>query len=1166
MTTQPVNESYRDYKLVTARTATNHRTPGAHQVQALQALYQHFGNYQKPFSGGLLVLPTGGGKTFTALRFLCRGPLSQGFKVLWLAHTHHLLEQAFVSLEREVGQISEPKERLHVRMVSGTPGHSDVADIKPQDDVIIATLQTITRAYGNNHKHLMAWLDGAGERLAVIFDEAHHAPAYSYRTLLQKLRERQPGMYLLGLTATPVYATEGQDGWLKKLFPSSIIYQTTVQKLMADGILAQPVFEEYQTNVAVQFDDREYKKWLSTYRDVPEDIVSSLAQNQERNQFIASTYVQNKDRFGKTIIFVDRWYQCEQLREMLLRRGVRADAVYSHVTLDHSGPELRNRRTSDDNHKALERFRKGEIDVLINVRMLTEGTDVPDVGTVFITRQTTSQILMTQMIGRALRGQRFGGTEKAYIVSFVDSWKHLINWAEYSLYDGETLEMEVVPVRRPPVHLISVALVQALARVIDSGLVVAVKPFRELLPLGWYQADYMARVEGTDDLEAVIQLVMVFDNERAAYEGWIASLSATELEPFADEYVQFADQRETLEAWRTQFFAETDAGFGDEPALNLFHVARHLATHEGKAPPFFVFEERDHHDLDKIAAELIDQPLSARDKAATLQAEYARNDRYWKVFYPNFMLFKSQYDACENRLLLSPQPQGPKAYEEPERYREREPSREVKDQVLLRDSFRCLSCGDTTRGKLEVDHVAPYYLGGTNSLGNLQTLCNICNGDKGISEINFRHNETTLTQVPAQLPVLNPPMVLVEDAANPEAWKRFLRRQVNFFYRCAAVADVVVSDGPEATWNIQLWADNDPQWIEPFLAPLLERVQARRVEGGATRPGMLIVDAPNKPAVSAAAAAPVAKVVSGSRAGLAIVTAAHHLLIMPAEAVPLYRPDARMFPISKAARRLTLATALIVPLGRPILAVSSVGRAYSLPPAPVETTVAEGQAFPVSDVVHLEHGEGISLLTTVPEDRRGLCAVILTSGGMIKRLSLNALMPSTVSGRSIMTGDQVAAVGYAFPDDDLIVVTYHGYAIRFRASDVPEQKASAGGVRAVRLNPGDVAVALAVTDRGSNSGDLVVVTEGSQAKRTPLADYRVQSRDGGGLHTSSIGGLIGAFLAETDDELLLLSQRGKLARVPVADVPLQGRSTAGDRLVSLESDDQLICALAIPAE
>lgn len=70
------------------------------------------------------------------------------------------------------------------------------------------------------------------------------------------------------------------------------------------------------------------------------------------------------------------------------------------------------------------------------LRMLTEDTDVPNVNTVFLTRQTISKILLTQMVGRALRGSKFGGTDEANIISFIDNWQQLINWAEFELEDG----------------------------------------------------------------------------------------------------------------------------------------------------------------------------------------------------------------------------------------------------------------------------------------------------------------------------------------------------------------------------------------------------------------------------------------------------------------------------------------------------------------------------------------------------------------------------------------------------------------------------------------------------------------------------------------------------------------------------------------------------------
>lgn len=69
-----------------------------------------------------------------------------------------------------------------------------------------------------------------------------------------------------------------------------------------------------------------------------------------------------------------------------------------------------------DNERKIEAYRNGEIQVLINVNILTEGTDLPKTHTVFLTRPTVSTTLMTQMVGRALRGLKAGGTKEAYIV------------------------------------------------------------------------------------------------------------------------------------------------------------------------------------------------------------------------------------------------------------------------------------------------------------------------------------------------------------------------------------------------------------------------------------------------------------------------------------------------------------------------------------------------------------------------------------------------------------------------------------------------------------------------------------------------------------------------------------------------------------------------------
>ncbi|MBD2304091.1 DEAD/DEAH box helicase [Chroococcidiopsis sp. FACHB-1243] len=406
------------------------KDPAAHQHDALNKLQRWYQTKHSTHHGGILVLPTGGGKTFTAMRFLCTHPLPEGYKVLWLAHTHHLLEQSLYSLESEVKLIRN-KQKLNVRVVSGTTGHFRPSQIQTSDDVLICTLQTITRAYSDNNKDnkLKEFLKAAGNKLFVVFDEAHHSPAPSYCRFIRALREDKPNMYLLGLTATPTHSNEKKVGWLNTLFLQGILYQISPRDLMATGVLAKPIFETSCTTVKPEFDENQYKQWVKDFRELPEEIITKLAENQERNAFIAKTYAENRKRYGKTIIFTDRWFQCEQLSDFIKQqdREIKVGTVYTHIDADPGSADARNKRSKNENAEVLEKFRNNKLDVLINVRMLTEGTDVPNVQSVFLTRQTTSQILMTQMVGRALRGVKFGGTKEAYIVSFIDDWQQTIN-------------------------------------------------------------------------------------------------------------------------------------------------------------------------------------------------------------------------------------------------------------------------------------------------------------------------------------------------------------------------------------------------------------------------------------------------------------------------------------------------------------------------------------------------------------------------------------------------------------------------------------------------------------------------------------------------------------------------------------------------------------------
>ena len=823
MPSQATQSFFREFALKACRRANATRLPAHHQNLALAKMHSWYESLSGDGDGGILVLPTGAGKTFTAAHFLANGPLSHGYKVLWLAHTHHLLEQAFYGFREDVlKHVREPRESLKLRVVSGTPGHFPARDIKSSDDVVIATLQTITHAFEGQLAALRRFIVAARGKLFVVFDEAHHSPAPSYRKLLLSLRDE--GAAVLGLTATPTYSDESKRGWLAKLFPQGILFQARAGELIAAGVLAKPHFEQAPTAFTPTFDDREYQKWLGTYRDIPEGVISLLAQSAERNAFIAETYTRNQKRYGKTIIFADRWLQCEAIVEALRKRGVKADAVYSHLDAPTTSVEARRRRTRDENAKVLERFRSNELDVLVNVRMLTEGTDIPDARTVFLTRQTTSRILLTQMVGRALRGPKFGGTPDAFVVSFTDDWQQAIGWAEYDpLAEGQADDGVRSSRPRIPLHLISIDLVKRLARQMDRGVNVNASPFTSLMPAGWYRVIFDNRERDGDEVEFQEQLVMIFDDEREGFESLITTLIQSTSPALENEEVQFDDQRPLLESLQDTHLGGV-ARTPDDLLRDIFQIGRHVAQGHG-APEFFPFDAREDHDLDTIAQTFIDNDLGPRAIQAALQSEFEREDRYWKVLFPRFDQFRSYHDACQARLMadgdveaedvLSPTTEAPSP---------REPDEAVKERVKQRCDHRCLACGSTS--DLQVDHIKPFWGGGSNDESNLQALCKGCNAAKGTRSIRFRTRKRKLRSDPVALEGVDLP----EDPRDRDEWARFLRRTINFTLGCGAIKNVTIGGRGDTyyNWTVRLFAGNSPQPLQPLLAGLLQRVQTAR--------------------------------------------------------------------------------------------------------------------------------------------------------------------------------------------------------------------------------------------------------------------------------------------------------------------------------------------------
>jgi hypothetical protein len=375
-----------------------------------------------------------------------------------------------------------------------------------------------------------------------------------------------------------------------------------------------------------------------------------------------------------------------------------------------------------------------------------------------------------------------------------------------------------------------------------GGVNVASQPFMALLPVGWYRTMFDARLPDSDDVEPVDQLVMVYEDERAGFEKLVAHLLAEVPEALADEGPSTEAQLALVRGWREKFLSQTGRSPTDLDK-DALHLARHIAQ-RGTVPQFYDFAVRGDHDLDAIARRHIEKRIDVVGANDELRQEFAREDRFWRTLFYRYDQFRNFYDGCFQRIINGPPGAEPNPAATGKAPAAPVVDEALKSEVLNRDGRACLACG--TPRNLEVDHVVSVYHGGSNEAGNLQTLCKQCNVLKAKQRINFRVARTALGQPPAALPDTRAPASA--DAANPEAWERFLRRSINFFYQCAAVGDVAIGQKGDSyyNWALTLRSDNPQAWLKPHLGDLLERIQGVREAGGKPRVQTLRILAPGQ--------------------------------------------------------------------------------------------------------------------------------------------------------------------------------------------------------------------------------------------------------------------------------------------------------------------------------
>ncbi|HEY7791412.1 MAG TPA: DNA gyrase subunit A [Vicinamibacterales bacterium] len=245
-----------------------------------------------------------------------------------------------------------------------------------------------------------------------------------------------------------------------------------------------------------------------------------------------------------------------------------------------------------------------------------------------------------------------------------------------------------------------------------------------------------------------------------------------------------------------------------------------------------------------------------------------------------------------------------------------------------------------------------------------------------------------------------------------------------------------------------------------------------------------------------------------------------------------------------------------------IMIFSDRGRAYWLRVHEIPDVGPGGKGKAIANLVSMAPGERIAALLAIKEWEADKFIVMGTEQGVIKKTSLSAFANPRAGGiiaADVEPGDAVMAVSLTDGSQEIFLGTRNGMAIRFREGDVRAMGRNARGVRGISLREGDAVVAMEVVQP---PGTILTVTEHGYGKRTELEEYRVQSRGGVGIiniaTTDRNGHVVGMAFVQDQDELLLITQQGKILRMVTRDIRAIGRNTQGVRLIDMEGDDRVV--------
>lgn len=374
----------------------------------------------------IVTLPTGAGKTRVAVEAFIdwlHPRFNEGKYLLWIAQSEELCEQA-ISCIRQMWSSREFISQLRVyRYFRGSKINID--DL--QGGVVVASIQQLYSRVKSNDEVIVELIKNTG---AMIIDEAHYAVTSMYNETIKFARSlcKRNLFPICGLTATPGRVGQSQTESLVGQFEAYLVRPSLpatynnnpLHYFRHHKFLATARHTVIQSGRAYTLTDRELEM-LKTEDDIPKIFLKRLAEDKDRNLNIIRQLLE-RPTGSPTLVYACSVDHAYFLTSVLNELGRTSETVSAET------PNQVRRQLIKD-------FNQGRLNFLCNFGVLTTGFDAPKTECIVICRPTTSVVLYEQIVGRGLRGPKFGGTETCDVIDFADNIHRLGPPLAYSRFE-----------------------------------------------------------------------------------------------------------------------------------------------------------------------------------------------------------------------------------------------------------------------------------------------------------------------------------------------------------------------------------------------------------------------------------------------------------------------------------------------------------------------------------------------------------------------------------------------------------------------------------------------------------------------------------------------------------------------------------------------------------